>query len=427
MNANVLSVLCLITWFALRGGVAIAAPYAVLCCDIIVGVLCLPSIFYILSVLLLSVGLDNSRFNQLICFYTGLLLTRIAAALDVVNGLIPGNPFVGGRSSRQVMIGTFLHALEKSDAASKHVKRFIKNYKNDGNASGDLSKCMLILAETEMKKGNYTEAKKYSDDALELIESGRESAAVKGSAMVDLCASYMKMGLIEESIAVGRKAVDAFDQNDPMQNQLHGISYNNLGLAYSYAGNYLEAHNCAKRSFNLKKAAHPVPNVSHAISHVNLSESLLFLERYDEALDEAREAIAIMDQLGFGDNLIRATALQNVGAALVDLGRFDEAKPALQAALKGKKKHMAAKDPEWYSLYLDLAKLHAGLNESNVAEKYFTDSLAVVKRQLSEDHPRYARVALEYSKFLDKKNRSAEAAELRAAAERISDKWSSKK
>lgn len=427
MNANVLSLLCLITWFALRGGVAIAAPYAVIGCDIVVGVLCLPSVFYILSVVLLSLGLDSSRFNQLICFSSGLLLTRTAAALDVVNGLVPGNPFVGGRASRQVLIGTFLHALEKPDAASKHVKRFIKNYKSGENSSENLSKCLLILAEIEMKKGNYADAKKHADDALKLVESSKQIASVKGAAMTDLCANYMKMGLIEESIAVGRRAVEAFDQNDPMQNQLHGISYNNLGLAYSYAGNYLEAHNCAKRSFNLKKAAHPVPNVSHAISHVNLSESLLFLERYAEALAEAKEAITIMDQLGFGDNLIRATALQNVGAALVDLGRFDEAKPELQAALKGKKKHMAAKDPEWYSLYLDLAKLHAGLNETNVAEKYFTDSLVVVKRQLSEDHPRYARVALEYSKFLDKNNRSAEAAELRAAAERISNKWSSKK
>lgn len=424
-SATGILLICLISivWLFVRSSVASIEPTLGQVGDIFVCFLCLPSVFQMISLALLAMGIDASKERQAICFNTGLILLRVATCFDIIHRLIPGNPFTVGAPTRQVMIGFLLQAMEKKEEASRHCKQFIKNNDKDSMETAD---CKMILAEIAMQDGNYKEGKELADECLKMVEGSNRSEFSKGAALTNLCASYMKLGLIDESISAGLKAVSSYDSANPIHNQLQATCYNNLGLAYSYAGDYEEAYNCAKRSFKLKKAGSPQPNVSHAIAHVNLSESLLMLERYEEALAEATEAHSILDRLGFKDDLIRATAAQNTGAALVGLGRFDEAKVELLASLKSKKKFMAAKDPEWFSIYTDLGKLYAGLNEQDAAEKYFRDAMNGLKNQLGEKHPRLAYVALEYAKFLEANNRMQEASDLRAEAESINSLRSKK-
>jgi len=400
-------------WLIVRTYIAAVAPVACFAIDAVVCWLCAPGLMHIVSYLLLRAGNDGSQKRQKICFNSGLAIETVAVLIDKVNQLIPLNPFTYGSSSRQVFVGTFLHALERHDEAGEYLKNFVKSYKSERDGSGvALSNAMMILAEIAMHDGSYGEAKEYADASLRMIEASSKDAVKKGAALADLCASYMKLGLIEDSINIGLSSVSAFDSANPMHNQLQAIAYNNLGLAYSYAGNYVEAHNCAKRSFNLKTTQAGGNNVSHAVAHVNLSESFLMLESYEDALTEAQLAHTILDKLGFKDNLIRATAAQNAGAALTGLGRLEEAKLELQNALDSKKKYMAAKDPDWYSLYLDLAKMHAALKDAGKAENYFRDGLEKV-RTLGEKHPRTAYCAGEYAKFLETNNRQSEADALR--------------
>lgn len=409
-----------VLWLVLRGNVADVDPWVWWTGDAIIFCLCLPNVFQLTSLLLLAIGLDASREKQSICFYTGLTLLRIATGFDRVYRLVPGNPFAHGASGRQVLIGSFLHALEKEKEAFDHCTKFIQNSKVGKEAStSDINDCLQILAEIAIHDGNYKEAKQLADKSLRLIEGSDISDLSKGAALTGLCASYMKMGLVDESISAGLTAVSTFDSADPLQNHLQATAYNNLGLAYSYGGDFEEAHNCAKRSFNLKKAACKTENVSIAIAYVNLSESNLLLRRYEDALSEATEAIAILDRLGFKDSLVRSVADQNLGAALVGLGRLDEGKVALLKSLESKKKFMAAKDPEWFAMYVDLGLLYAALKETETAEKYFVDAMTGIKRELGEKHPRVAYFALEYASFLDANDRAQEAGDLRALAESI--------
>jgi tetratricopeptide (TPR) repeat protein len=230
--------------------------------------------------------------------------------------------------------------------------------------------------------------------------------------------------MIEESISVGKRAVESFDNSNPEHNRRQAIAYNNLSIAYAHAGDYQEAYNCVKRSLKLKKADNPNGDSSSiALGHVNLSDNLLYLGRFEESLEEAVRADTIFSALGYRDSLSGSTALQNVGSANVGLGRFEEAKPQLLEALRLKKKHMAPKDPDWAMIYLDLARLYAGLNEESTAEKYFSDAITNARQTLGERHPRLAYIHLEYAKFLEKTDRKKEASDLRVQATEVTEYW----
>jgi tetratricopeptide (TPR) repeat protein len=182
----------------------------------------------------------------------------------------------------------------------------------------------MLLSELVHGEGNYKEAKSLAEQSLETTQKNcAPDKTSEGAMLTDLCATYMKQGLIEESISVGRSAVECFDMTNNALDQLQAIAYNNLSLAYSEAGEFREALDCSRRSLKLKLAASAnKPNLSVAIAHVNIADHLLLLERYDDALVEAKAALEILDAQGFGDSMIRATAWQNLGHAYLGLGQL---------------------------------------------------------------------------------------------------------
>jgi tetratricopeptide (TPR) repeat protein len=424
LNLNVISFALLFIWLFARWQVAaIDLPVAIVI-DFFVAWLVLPRLCYVISILCLSSGLDSSASKQQTLFQIGLFLNRIATVVDDVNALMPGNILCQGSANRKMMVGALLHAMERKEAARKFISELLKELQAHPHPENlkARSQCLLLLTEIFQSDGKYVEARDYANRALALIEDSDEDGITKGSIFVDLCGNYIKQGLIEESIKLGQKAVASLDSSNAGHNQLQGIAYNNLSLAYSYAGEYNEALNCAKRSFNLKKAASPQSNnLSLAVAHSNIADYYLYLERYDEAYAEARTAYDMLKELGFSEHEVTATVQQNLGAAHLGLGQVAEAKAHLLAALNGKKKHMAVKDPEWATFYLDLAKLYAALNEHGTADSYFAKSIDLAKNNLGEQHPRLGYVYTQYAKYLDKLDRTVEAEEAKIKAKAISD------
>lgn len=420
----------LLVWVFGRTSIVAAYPAVLPAFDIVIAWLVTPMFLHAICVMLLSRGLECSSLEQKISYNLGLALAHFGCILDRINGIVPGNPMVDGASDRKVLVGCFLSALERKAEAKRYFVKLAKELKSRQNYSVDAYiHCNMFLMEIIAEEGNYEEARRLANDSLAVIDTVHCQPVTKGGILTDLCATYIKQGLIEESISVGKRAVEAYNPMDPSHNQLQGIAYNNLSLAYSYAGDYVEALACARRSLNLKRAAaanqvKPVgANFSEAIAHSNIADYLLYLDRFDEALVEAKEALKILDTLGFTDGAIRGTILQNVGSAHLGLGHLEEAKKFLLNSFSLKEKHMSKKDPEWSSVYLDLGRLYAALQDGSKADQYFQKALDMAKKYLGDKHPRLAYSYVQYAKYLGSVDREQEAGRLRKEAQEIDEHW----
>lgn len=419
-------------WVFGRASLAAAYPAVLPAFDIIIAWVVAPMFLHAICVMLLSRGLECSALEQKISYNFGLAFARLGCILDRINGIVPGNPIAGGAQDRKVLVGCFLSALERKADAKKYFAKLGRELKsrNDNNSVDAYIHCNMFLMEIIAEEGNYEEARRLANDSLAVIDTAHCQPVSKGGILTDLCATYIKQGLIEESISVGKRAVEAYDPMDPTHNQLQAIAYNNLSLAYSYAGEYVEALAGARRSLNLKKAVAtnhqggPAgANFSEAIAHSNIADYLLYLDRFDEALVEANEALKILDTLGFTDGSIRGTILQNVGSAHLGLGHVEEAKKFLLNSLSIKDKHMSKKDPEWSSVYLDLGRLYAALKDGSKADQYFQKAVDMAKKCLGDKHPRLAYSYVQYAKYLGSVDRELEAGRLRKEAQEIDEHW----
>jgi len=417
-------------WFGLRQHLYDQFAPLALSIDIFLAWCATPYFLHGLSIVILTIGLSSTKRTQQILFNIGILFESIATTIDKVNSIIPHNPFCAGASGRKVMLGAFLHSLEKREATKKYVTKLVKEFKANGASVplSDLTGSLTFLAEIAHSEGNYQEARNISEETLALIDGTSIDPLRKAATLIDMCSTQVKQGLIEESIATGIKAVDCLDSSNSGHNQLQAIAYNNLSLAYSYAGDYEEALRSARRSFNLKQSASGGKATSSmAIAHSNISDYLIYLSRFDDALSEARKALTMLDNLGFKDGLIRATVLQNLGSAYLGLGNVVEAKKYLLESLAGKTKHMNMKDPEWSSVYVDLGMLYGALNEISTADGYFSKSVSVARKGLGDKHPRLAFIYSKYATFLTVIGRDADAAPLRKEASDIKEHWAALK
>ncbi|MFA6209235.1 MAG: tetratricopeptide repeat protein [Candidatus Obscuribacterales bacterium] len=424
IGASLIGFISLGIWLVIRPAIhALSAP-ACYMLDLIMVVSSAPTILGFCSEILLFIGLSSPSNMQRLCYTTGMVATQLAVVMDRLNLLIPGNAFAYSSNSRKVLLGSFYSVLEQKGKAKKHFVSLAKDLKSakDPAVYRDLSNCLMFLSELAQGEGNYKEAKSFAEQSLETIRKAAVDKASEGAMLTDLCATYMKQGLLEEAISIGKSAVECYDMNDAAQDQLKAIAYNNLSLAYCEAGEYIEALNCSRRSMKLKQAASTnKPNLSIAVAHINIADHLLFLERYDSALDEANKALTILDTQGFGDSLIRATLLQNLGHAQLGLGNLEEAKSNLTKAASSKAKFMAAKDPEWAQLNLDLARLYVALNDKPNADSHFSKAVDFGDRLLGKNHPKLAYIYKQYATYLDQTHRESQAEVLRVKAKEIED------
>ncbi len=426
ISSVIVIITLVVIWLTVRSAAYSQFAQLALSLDILLSWFALPSILHLFSVILLTIGLQASSTGQKISYTLGLFLESIAVFVDKINSVLPHTALTAGAPGRKVMVAAFLSGLERRAEAKKYTTAMVQEFRanSDTVPLANLSSGLTFLAEIAHQEGNYAEARKYAEETLAIIESGQSDAAVKAAAMIDMCSTFVKQGLIEESIETGIRAVNTLDSANPYHNQLQAIAYNNLSLAYSYAADYEQALQCARRSFKLKLAASGGKETnSVAIARSNIADYLIYLGRYHEALDEAKKALLSLDNLGFRDGLLRATTLQNLGSSELSLGEVQSAKTHLLEALVGKTKHMTAKDPEWSSVYLDLGSLYGALKETGTADGYFTKSVAIAKNCLGEQHPRLAFIYLRYATYLKSTDREREAIDLEKAAGVINAHW----
>lgn len=422
IGAGFIGFITLGIWLLLRPMVCQFSGPGCLALDAIVVWCAAPTMLGFCSELLLSIGLQSPAAAQKLCYIAGLLCTKTAVLIDQFNLMVPGNAFAYHANSRKVLVGSFYSVLEQKAKAKKYFANLVKTLKadKDPGALRDLATCLMLLSELVHGEGNYKEAKSLAEQSLEILKKTAPDKTSEGAMLTDLCATYMKQGLIEESISVGRSAVECFDMTNNALDQLQAIAYNNLSLAYCEAGEYREALDCSRRSLKLKLAASAnKPNLSVAIAHVNIADHLLFLERYDDALVEAKAAMEILDTQGFGDSMIKATTWQNLGHSYLGLGQLEEAKTNLLKGAASKSKLMPAKDPEWAQLNLDLARLHAALGDKSLADSHFGKAVDLGEKLHGSKHPKLAYIYRQYAKYLEQTHRESQAEVLRAKAKEI--------
>lgn len=424
IGAGFIGFITLGIWLLLRPMVYQLSAPACLALDAIVVWCSAPTILGFCSELLLYTGLESPAATQKLCYRAGLFCTKIAVLIDQFNLIVPGNAFAYHANSRKVLVGSFYSVLEQKAKAKKHFNSLVKALRADKDPAAlkDLATCLMLLSEIVHSEGNYKEAKSLAEQSLEILKKTAPNKNSEGAMLTDLCATYMKQGLIEESISIGRSAVECFDMTNSALDQLQAIAYNNLSLAYCEAGQYKDALDCSRRSLKLKLAASAnKPNLSVAIAHVNIADHLLFLERYEDALAEAKAALEILSTQGFGESMIKATTWQNLGHSHLGLGQLEEAKKYLLMGAASKSKLMPAKDPEWAQLNLDLARLHAALGDKSLADSHFGKAVDLGEKLLGSKHPKLAYIFRQYAKYLEQTHRESQAEVLRAKANEIDE------
>jgi tetratricopeptide (TPR) repeat protein len=168
---------------------------------------------------------------------------------------------------------------------------------------------------------------------------------------------------------------------------------NELGILYSYTGQFALAGRIFRRALALAVRLHGMAHSMVATIYRNLGglERARGEFRIGEAA--ARRACEIRREL-LGPDHPAAAADECALAELLDgLGRYKESRPIYERALAIFERHYASQHLEIANTLHNLASVDAAEGDLGIAEHRASRALAMKEKLLGKDHPGYVRTA----------------------------------
>ena len=217
----------------------------------------------------------------------------------------------------------------------------------------------LSIAEKFKKIGNLDDAILIYDKILSKFPSNKRAQLGKLSCInnknapqkvIDLVINLFENNLFSKA----EKEVNDLIVKYPNDENLYNIS----GAIFSRLRNF----NAAEK--NYKKAILINPNFAEAYN--NLAETFNQIKKYSEAIELCKKAISINNNY--------AEAHNNFGVSLMNLRKYHESKINFEISIK-------LKNPNIYSVYNNLALIHAYLNNLMKSAKIFLECIKIQPNQ----------------------------------------------
>lgn len=218
--------------------------------------------------------------------------------------------------------------------------------------------------------GNYNEARKYADEALELAGStGNEKGTA--DALVNSASIYKKKDLYDRSNHELSRAKDIYEKLGDRERV--ATAFNLMGINYRSLGDYTDALDCYLKSSKIMEELGDKHGL--ALRYNNIGNIYSKLGDQDSALVYFKKALAVFEETG--DKRGIGISLHNLAFIHIRRGKFAEAMPYAKRSLKIKEE---AGDRRGIAITLSVfGMIYEDQKSYPRALHYFNKSLAIAK------------------------------------------------
>jgi CHAT domain-containing protein/tetratricopeptide (TPR) repeat protein len=260
---------------------------------------------------------------------------------------------------------------------------------------------------------NLAEAKRLSDQSIELFEQGKYAEAIPlvqralalrekalgpkhpdvAEMLSDLGLMYKLSGDYARAELLYQRALAIYEQVQP-PHPLAANTLDNLALLYDAKGDYARSEPLHQRALAIYEQTYGPEHTEVAIALDNLAEFYKAKGDYARAEPLQARAVAIYEKLKPG-HPGTANALDNLAEVYEVKGDYARSESLHLRALDIYKKALGPEHPDFAIALANLARLYKLKGDYAQAEPLYQNSLDIIKKTLGTEHP-HAGTALNY-------------------------------
>ncbi|KPA18790.1 NB-ARC domain-containing protein [Candidatus Magnetomorum sp. HK-1] len=276
------------------------------------------------------------------------------------------------------------------------------------NAEKELTNCKLSAAEMKVNKGdieliriNYKAATKLFKEAVELVPGGHELKKAEysqkwGDAARDAGFYTESQTALEQCLEIRQKLLPKYHPDI-------ATTFNNLAVLYKSQGKYEETEPMYQISLGIYETVlgkdHP-----YVATTLNNLAGLYKSQGKDKDPEPLYKRSLRIREAKFGkDHTDVATTINNLAGLYSFQGKYKKAELLYQRCLEIRETKLGKDHPDVATTINNLARLYSFQGKYEEAEPLYKRSLGVYEKALGKDHPNYKIFLQNYSLMLNKK------------------------
>ena len=244
------------------------------------------------------------------------------------------------------------------------------------------------MARVYKAQGNYDEALKYYNMALEIREKnlGKDHPST-ATTYDNIAGVYKVLGSYDEALKCYNIALEIREEKLGKDHPSTGSTYNNIAGVYREQGNYDESLKFLNQASKICEKVYGVNHPSTATTYDNIAGVYKDQDNYDEALYYYNMALDIREKILGKDHPSTATTYNNIAGVYTKQGNYDKAFKFLNQALEICEKIFGENHPSTTAVYNNMAGVYKKQGNYDEALKYFSMALEIREKILGKDHP----------------------------------------
>ncbi len=232
------------------------------------------------------------------------------------------------------------------------------SYLNEDEPTNETARIYLIGAEIFDHRGRLDKAMEWCNKSLSIASQikTREGQQTMAKAYTRLSAICLLRGYFDVAVNFTRDGVAIYQQIDDIAGQVS--SYNKLGTAYFYQGDWNHAHDAYTKSLTIAQEIGDIDGHGRACN--NLANLYLYQGQSDRAMTLFKQSHAIWQQIGIAKN--QAKTLSKMAQVYLNQENWDASYECLTQSQEiftevGSNDYMPELDRRWGEYYLRTGQL----------------------------------------------------------------------
>jgi tetratricopeptide (TPR) repeat protein len=271
--------------------------------------------------------------------------------------------------------------------AEKLFEEALQAARRSGAGILDLERTLVNLAITYKEVARYEEAEKLVKEAIALIDAdGKFNPGSKMLALNNLATIYATQGKLPEAIDLYKQSLDIANKTFGVGKQDSMLPAINLGQLYIQCGDYVSANNYLQTLFPLFKQPRNQTGLNYAYFIYSYGQLAAERGKYAEAEKLFLDAIQVATKSLGADHRYVAGGYQTLAEMYTKQGRYSEAEQLLQKAVGVMERSMGADNPQTASTLQALASNYVASGEYAKARPVCDRVLAICDKAFGKNH-----------------------------------------
>jgi predicted ATPase len=307
-------------------------------------------------------------------YANGAALLWYTQTLEMLDQLDPeqASQFQSLRVSAHKSLSRILIQIGRYDEALEHYALALfkwlgkgPRYIAEAEQTIEVVRIYLFGAELYYRQGKYDEAVSWCQQSLDIVSQieTREGQQIRGHACYLLGDICVRSGDLDYAVQFCRESVQVYQQIDDLAGQAN--AYNNLGLAYYYLGDWLQAKDAYHKSLTMREEIGDVSGrgqVSNNLALIHLDHG-----EWEQAMSLLKQSLAIWKQISATGE--EARTLSHLAQAHIYQQNWDEVLTCLSRSQDtfiqaSSDEYLPELERRWGEFYLMTGKLDQALDHA---------------------------------------------------------------